>query len=176
MSECTCRTSADWLSKFSILSSSHLIGISGWCAVSVLGVALNHESGTRVESRSSSSLDPHPAQWLKCWKACSDASMQIVKQPSGLLLLHEENKRAIGSRVSQRPPAIKGFSEISFDFSYVPFLRQIRGYSGSTSTPSLAKSDEVWRTLANPQHHIQENPPDIHQSSGEGPPPSPEFW
>ena len=40
---------------------------------------------------------------------------------------------------------------------------------------TLAKSGEVWRTLANPQHHIHENLPDIHQSSGEGPPPSPEF-
>ena len=41
---------------------------------------------------------------------------------------------------------------------------------------TLAKPGEVWRTLANPQHHIHENLPDIHQSAGEGPPHSPEFW
>ena len=42
-------------------------------------------------------------------------------------------------------------------------------------TRTLAKPGEVSRTLANPQHHIHENLPDIHQSSGEGPPHSPEF-
>ena len=41
--------------------------------------------------------------------------------------------------------------------------------------PTLAKSGEVWRTLANPQRHIHESLPDIHQSSGEGSPHSPEF-
>ena len=34
---------------------------------------------------------------------------------------------------------------------------------------------EAWRTLANPQRHIHEHLPDIHQSSGEGPPHSPEI-
>ena len=33
-----------------------------------------------------------------------------------------------------------------------------------------ANCSEVWRTLANPQRHIHENLPDIHQSSGEGSP------
>ena len=40
---------------------------------------------------------------------------------------------------------------------------------------TLAKPGEVLRTLANPQHHIHNNLPNIHQSSGEGPPHSPEF-
>ena len=40
---------------------------------------------------------------------------------------------------------------------------------------TLAKPGEVWRTLANPQRHIHENLPEIHQSSGEGSPHSPEF-
>ena len=40
---------------------------------------------------------------------------------------------------------------------------------------TLAKPGEVWRTLANPQRHSRENIPDIHQSSGEGLPRSPEF-
>ena len=41
----------------------------------------------------------------------------------------------------------------------------------------LAKSGEAWRTLANPQRPVHDNVPDIHQSesSGEGPPHSPEF-
>ena len=34
---------------------------------------------------------------------------------------------------------------------------------------TLAKTGEVWRTLANPHDHTNENLPDIHQSSGEGP-------
>ena len=37
------------------------------------------------------------------------------------------------------------------------------------------KHGEVWRTLANPQRHIQDKLSDIHQSSGEGPLRSPEF-
>ena len=41
---------------------------------------------------------------------------------------------------------------------------------------TLAKHGEVWRTLANLQRHIQDKLPDIHQSSGEGRPGSPEFW
>ena len=40
---------------------------------------------------------------------------------------------------------------------------------------TLAKHGEVWRTLANPQRHIQDKLRDIHQSSGEGRPVSPEF-
>ena len=40
---------------------------------------------------------------------------------------------------------------------------------------TLANLGEVWRTLANPQQHIHENLRDIHQSSGEGTPHSPEF-
>ena len=40
---------------------------------------------------------------------------------------------------------------------------------------TLAKPGEVWRTLANPERHIHENLPDIHQTSGEGPSHSPEF-
>ena len=40
---------------------------------------------------------------------------------------------------------------------------------------TLAKLGELWRTLANPRRYIHENLPDIHQSSGEGPPHSPEF-
>ena len=35
---------------------------------------------------------------------------------------------------------------------------------------TLGKPGEVWRSLANPQHLIHENLPDIHQSAGEGPP------
>ena len=38
-----------------------------------------------------------------------------------------------------------------------------------------ANFGEAWRSLANPQHHIHNNLPDIHQSSGEGPAHSPEF-
>ena len=33
---------------------------------------------------------------------------------------------------------------------------------------TLAKPGELWRTLANPQRHLRENIPGIHQSSGEG--------
>ena len=40
---------------------------------------------------------------------------------------------------------------------------------------TLAKLGELWRTLANPNRHIHENLRDIHQSSGEGAPDSPEF-
>ena len=40
---------------------------------------------------------------------------------------------------------------------------------------TLANLREVWRSLANPQHHIHKHLRDIHQSSGEGPPHSPEF-
>ena len=42
---------------------------------------------------------------------------------------------------------------------------------------TLAKSGEAWQTLANPQRRVHENVPDVHQSesSGEGPPHSPEF-
>ena len=38
---------------------------------------------------------------------------------------------------------------------------------------TLVKPGEVWRTLPNPQRHIHENLPDVHRSSGEGPPHSP---
>ena len=38
-----------------------------------------------------------------------------------------------------------------------------------------ANFGEAWRSLANPQRHIQDKLPDIHQSSGEGRPGSPEF-
>ena len=40
---------------------------------------------------------------------------------------------------------------------------------------TLAKFGELWQTLANPQCHIHENLRDIHQSSCEGAPQSPEF-
>ena len=41
---------------------------------------------------------------------------------------------------------------------------------------TLAKPGELRRTLANPQQCTHEYSTDIHQSSGEGPPHSPEFW
>ena len=38
-----------------------------------------------------------------------------------------------------------------------------------------ANFGEAWRNLANPQRHTRKNLVDIHQSSGEGPPHSPEL-
>ena len=54
-------------------------------------------------------------------------------------------------------------------------IRQVPAYTISVRSRVHANFGEAWRTLANPQRHIRENLPRICQSSGEGPPPSPEF-
>ena len=75
---------------------------------------------------------------------------------------------------AQNPPKVAHGSFLTLKPSFPDFgdLAPV-GQGGSRGDWKYAR--ELWRSLANPMEHSPEPPVHIHQSSGEGPPRSPEF-
>ena len=72
-------------------------------------------------------------------------------------------------------PSSRTFLQSTVNCSVIYLIRHVPAYTGSMRAPSC----KLWRSLTNfgePTSRVPAKVPDIHQSSGEGPSHSPEFW